>query len=105
VQFPVADLVADGVSAEAAFIFLKLVEVVLVENDELLLGDELPEDDRAGLVGNRFPDEPEAEVIEQLLDVEAGCEGVVLPQVGDPCFDPCLWDVCHWSAGGMPSFL
>jgi hypothetical protein len=38
--------------------------VVLVEDDELLLGDQLPEDGSAGFVGNRLPDEPEAEVIE-----------------------------------------
>jgi len=84
----VADLVADRVTAEAAAFPLQFVEVVLVDHYKLLLGDELPEDGRARFVGNRLPDESEPEVVQQFLDVEAGCECVALPQVGRPCDTP-----------------
>ncbi|MGD0377205.1 MAG: pyridoxal-phosphate dependent enzyme [Streptosporangiaceae bacterium] len=62
--------------------------MVLVDHYKLLLGDELPEDGRARFVGNRLPDESEPEVVQQFLDVEAGCECVALPQVGRPCDTP-----------------
>jgi hypothetical protein len=98
----VADFMADRIAAKPPVLGLEGVEVALVEDDDPLLRDELPKNP-AVIVTDRLPQEAEAKVVEEALDVEARRELVPLPERGGAVLDLCLRDEAHVSGGEILS--
>ncbi len=77
-----AYFVPEGITAQPAILPLQAVNVALVQHDESFRGDKLTKNESAVVVSDAFPNEPEAKVVDQLLDIESGLERMLAPELG-----------------------
>lgn len=97
-----ADLVPDRVAAKPPIFLLEGVEVALVEDHQLLLGDELAKDPTP-VVGHILPDKTKPEAVQEPLDIESGFEPVLLPEFGGTLLEKGLGNEGHGFSRGILS--